>query len=165
MKTDDNFKAAFAGESQANRKYLAFAEKARKDGFEKVARLFEAVAEAETIHALKQFQLAGNVKTTLENLNAAAGGENYEHTSMYPQFIKDAEEENNKAARAVFHLANEAEKAHEKLFNKAAAVVEKNEDLAAESFHLCPVCGYVSEDEAPEKCPICGAPGSSFKKY
>jgi len=165
MKTDENLKAAFAGESQANRKYLAFAEKARKDGFDKVARLFEAVAEAETIHALKQFQIAGNVKTTLENLHAAAGGENYEHTSMYPQFIKEAEEEGAKAARASFHLANEAEKCHEKLFMKAAESVEKNEDITAESFYLCPVCGYVCEDEAPEKCPICGAPGSNFKKY
>jgi rubrerythrin len=165
MKTDQNFEAAFAGESQANRKYLAFADKAKKEGFDPVARLFEAVAEAETIHALKQFQLAGNVKTTLENLHAAAGGENYEHTSMYPQFIKDAEEENAKAARAVFHLANEAEKVHEKLFLKAAEAVEKNQDLGAESFHLCPVCGYVSENEAPDKCPICNAPGSSFKKH
>ncbi|HQD90887.1 MAG: rubrerythrin family protein [Syntrophomonadaceae bacterium] len=165
MKTDQNLMTAFTGESQANRKYLAFADKARKDGFEKVARLFEVVAEAETIHAVKQYQLSGNVKTTLENLHAAAEGENYEHSSMYPPFIKEAEEENAKAARAIFHLANEAEKVHEKLFLKAAEAVEKSSDIAAESFHLCPVCGYVSENEAPEKCPICGAPSSSFKKY
>lgn len=165
MKTNENLKAAFAGESQANRKYLAFADKARKDGFEKVARLFEAVAEAETIHAVKQYQVSGNVKSTLENLRTAADGENYEHTNMYPPFIKDAEEEEAKAARAIFHLANEAEKVHEKLFLKAAEAVEKNQDVAAESFYLCPVCGYVCENEAPEKCPICGAPGSNFKKY
>jgi len=83
----------------------------------------------------------------------------------YPPFIKDAEEEEAKAARAIFHLANEAEKVHEKLFLKAAEAVEKNQDVAAESFYLCPVCGYVCENEAPEKCPICGAPGSNFKKY
>lgn len=165
MKTDDNLKAAFAGESQANRKYLAFAEKAKKEGFNKVSRLFQAVAEAETIHALKHFQISGGVKSTLENLKAAVEGEHDEYTNMYPQFIKEAEADGNNAARATFNLANEAEKVHGKLFEKAAQALENNQDINAESFHMCPVCGYVEADHAPERCPICGAPGSSFKKF
>ncbi len=165
MKTKDNLQSAFAGESQANRKYLAFSDKAAKEGFNKVSRLFKVVADAETIHAHKHLQIMGGVKSTLENLQSAVEGENYEYTEMYPQFIAEAEQEGNNAARASFHLANEAEKAHGALFKKAHQAIEGNQDLDTESFHLCPVCGYVAENHAPDKCPICGAPGSNFKEY
>ncbi|MEN6348605.1 MAG: rubrerythrin family protein [Syntrophomonas sp.] len=165
MSTQDNLKAAFAGESQANRKYLAFAEKARGEGLEKVSRLFEVVAEAETIHALKHLQAMKAVGTTLENLKEAIAGEYYEFTDMYPGFIAEAKEEGQQQARVSFHLANEVEQVHHKLYEKALQAAEKQQDFPAESFYLCPVCGYVEENQAPDRCPVCGAPDSSFKKY
>lgn len=165
MTTNENLMAAFAGESQANRKYLAFAKKAAKEGHEKVARLFKAIAEAETIHALKHLETAGKVSTTLENVKAAIAGENYETTEMYPGFIAEAEKEGQQAAMKSFKLANEAEKVHEELFKNALTALEKGGDLLADSIHLCPVCGYVELDHAPEKCPICGAPGKSFQTF
>jgi len=164
MSTQDNLKAAFAGESQANRKYLAFSEKAKKDGFDKVGRLFQAVAEAETIHALKHFNLMGGVNSTLDNLQAAAGGEKHEFEEMYPTFMAEAKEEGVQKVDSTFHMANEAEKVHYQLYNKAIEAVEKGQDFPAEEFALCPVCGYVGE-EVPDRCPICGAPASVFKKY
>lgn len=165
MSTQDNLQAAFAGESQANRKYLAFSQKAGKEGFEKVGRLFQAVAEAETIHALKHLQNMNGVDTTLENLKKAVAGEHHEFTEMYPAFINEAEKEDNYSALNIFHLANEAEQVHHGLYEKALQAVEQGNDYPAESFYLCPVCGYVHENEAPDRCPICGAPASVFKKY
>lgn len=165
MSTQDNLKAAFAGESQANRKYLAFSQKAREEGLEKVGRLFQAIAEAETIHALKHLKIMQGVGSTLDNLKEAASGENYEFSEMYPGFIEEAEKEGNQQAKFSFHFANEAEKVHYKLYQKALQAVEQNQDLAVEGFSLCPVCGYVGENEPPERCPICGAPGSSFQKF
>lgn len=165
MAVKNNLMAAFAGESQANRKYLAFANQAEKEGYTKLARLYRAVAEAETIHALKHLETAGGVGSALENAKAALEGETYEFTQMYPGFITDAEQEGNKAAQRTFYLANEAEKAHAERYKKAIASLEENKDYPAESFHLCPVCGFVAENEAPEKCPICGTPGKSFKEY
>ncbi|WP_003543418.1 rubrerythrin family protein [Desulfotomaculum nigrificans] len=160
MSTENNLKAAFAGESQANRKYLAFAAKADQEGYPGVAKLFRAAAEAETIHALSELKALGLVKSTAENLQAAIEGETYEFTEMYPDFIKTAEEEGNNQAKRVFHFANEAEKVHAELYKKALAALEKKEDI---DFYLCPVCGYIHEGSAPDKCPICGAKGSSFK--
>lgn len=164
-KTNDNLMAAFAGESQANRKYLAFAQKADKEGKVKIARLFRAVAEAETIHALKHLETAGKVGTTAENVRAAVEGETYEFTQMYPGFIKQAEEEGQAAALRSFNYANAAEKEHAELYKKALEAVEAGGDLEAESFNLCPVCGYVALNQAPDRCPICNAPGKSFKTY
>jgi rubrerythrin len=165
MKTDENLMKAFAGESQANRKYLAFAAKAEKEGFPKVSRLFQAIAEAETIHALKHLTTAGKVGSTAENLEAAKEGEHYEFTTMYPEFLQTAEEEGAKTAARGFNLANEAEKVHGQLYEKSLAAVQENHDLQAESFYVCPVCGYVSLDGTPDRCPICGAKGSSFKVF
>lgn len=165
MKSQENLKSSFAGESQANRKYTAFAEKAEKEGFAKVARLFRAVAEAETIHALRQLHVMGAVKNTAENLQAALEGETYEFTVMYPEFIAEAEKEGVKEAKMAFHLANEAEKEHGKLFEKALAAVKEGSDFPAEGFALCPVCGYVAENEAPERCPICNTPGEKFRSF
>ncbi len=162
-KTNDNLMASFAGESQANRKYLAFAQKAEKEGKEKIARLFKTVAEAETIHALKHFETAGKVGSTMDNLKSAIEGETEEFTDMYPGFIEEAKQEGQTAAGRSFNLANEAEKVHAELFKKALAALEGGGDLEVEGFYLCPVCGYVAADHAPDKCPICGAPAKSFK--
>lgn len=165
MATKDNLQEAFAGESQANRKYLAFAQKAKGEGFEKVSRLFTVVSEAETIHALKHLQVMKGVGSTQDNLREAVAGEHHEFTDMYPGFIAAAELEGNQAAKMSFHLANEVEKVHHGLYEKALAAVEQQKDLSTEAFFLCPVCGYVEENEAPGRCPVCGAPGSSFKQY
>lgn len=165
MATQDNIQEAFAGESQANRKYLAFSQKANKEGFDKVSRLFQAVAEAETIHALKHLAVMNGVDSTVENLKKAVAGEHHEFTEMYPAFINEAEKEGNQGAVNAFHLANEAEQVHYGLYEKALQAVEKGEDYPADSFYLCPVCGYVHENEAPDRCPICGAPASVFKQY
>lgn len=165
MTTMDNLGTAFAGESQANRKYLAFSQKAKSEGFDQVSRLFSAVAEAETIHALKHLNVMKAVNSTVDNLQAAIEGEHHEFTEMYPEFIAEADKEGNLQAKTSFHLANEVEKVHHRLYEKALAAVQNQKDLETEKFFLCPVCGYVEENEAPGRCPVCGAPGASFKEY
>lgn len=161
-KSMDNLRAAFAGESQANRKYTAFARKADQEGYPQVARLFRAAAAAETVHALTHFNVLGEIKTTQENLEAAIGGENYEVTSMYPEFIKTAETEANKAALRSFKWALEAEKVHEALYREALATLGKTTETF--DYYICPVCGYTVGKTAPDKCPICGAPGAKFER-
>lgn len=161
-KTFDDLMAAFAGESQANRKYLAYASQAESDGFPQVARLFRAVAHAETVHALNHFKRAGEVGTTEENLKAAMAGEHYENTEMYPGFMKDAEEEGNTKALKSFHWANEAEKVHEVLYKEALEALGKPGEEY--DYYICPVCGYTHKRSAPEKCPVCSTPGSRFEK-
>ncbi|MDO9536197.1 MAG: rubrerythrin family protein [Bacillota bacterium] len=165
MKTYDNLMAAFAGESQANRKYLAFAQKAEKEGFKNIARIFLAIAEAETLHALKHLDVAGKVGSTLENLSSAVEGETHEYTEMYPGFIETAREENEKKALKSFEQANEAEKVHGGTFKVLKALVEEGKDMEEKDIFLCPVCGWVGTDPAPERCPICGVPAKNFKKY
>lgn len=162
MSTIDNLKAAFAGESQANRKYTAFARKADEEGYPQVARLFRAVAYAETVHALNHLRVLGDVKTTAENLQAAMAGENYEHTIMYPEFIAEAEKAGNKAALRTFNHANEVEKVHEELYKQAADTLGTDGDTY--EFYVCPVCGYTHARSAPDKCPVCGLLGSKFEK-
>ncbi len=165
MSTQDNLKEAFAGESQANRKYVAFSQKADKEGFTKVSRLFQAIADAETIHALKHLQVMQGVGSTLDNLQAAIAGEHYEFTQMYPAFIAEAEKDGNQQARLSFHFANEVEKVHHSLYEKALKAVEQKQDVEAKSYFLCPVCGLIEENEAPGRCPVCGTPGNMFKEY
>ncbi len=165
MKTKENLMAAFAGESQANRKYLAFARKAEKDGFKNVGRIFQAIAEAETIHALKHFEIAGKIGDTLENLHAAAEGEHYEFSVMYPEFISTADKEGDQAALKTFEFANAAEKVHGGIFNELKTQVAKGEDAGEKAVHLCPVCGWVGFDPAPDNCPICGASKKTFKQF
>ena len=161
-KVYDDLMEAFAGESQANRKYLAFAKKADTEGFPQVARLFRAAAAAETVHALTHFKTAGEIRTTEENLKAAIGGENYENTVMYPGFIKDAEAEGDAKALRSFKWANEAEKIHEMLYKEALASLGKpGEEF---DYYICPVCGYTHKRTAPEKCPVCDTLGSKFEK-
>jgi rubrerythrin len=161
-KVYDDLMAAFAGESQANRKYLAFAKKAEDEGFSQAARLFRAVAHAETIHAHNHLRRAGEVHSTAENLAAAAAGENYESTEMYPAFMKDAEAEGNKTALTSFHWANEAEKVHEVLYRDLLANLGKEGEEY--DYYICPVCGYTEKRGAPEKCPVCNTPGSRFER-
>ncbi len=159
-KTTENLKAAFAGESQANRKYIAFARKAEQEGYKQVAKLFRAAAEAETVHALSHLRVLDGVGSTAENLQAAIGGEHYEVTVMYPEFIQEAEAEGEKKALASFMDAYEVEKVHEALYHKALETLGgPAEDF---DYYVCPVCGYTHERNAPEKCPVCGALGSKF---
>jgi len=161
-KVYDDLMTAFAGESQANRKYLAYAKKAEDEGHAQVARLFRAVAHAETIHALNHFRFAGEIGSTEENLKTAADGENYESTEMYPAFMKDAEAENDARSLKSFHWANEAEKVHEILYREALASLSNTSEEY--DYFICPVCGYTEKRSAPEKCPVCGVPGARFEK-
>lgn len=160
-KTIEDLKAAFAGESQANRRYTAFARKADEEGHPQVARLFRAAAHAETIHALNHFRALDGVKSTAENLEAAIGGENYEATVMYPEFIEDAQIEGQKRAVTSFQWAWEAEKVHEQLYRQALESLSK--ESAMLDTYVCPVCGYVHFGALPEKCPICSTPTKRFE--
>ncbi len=160
-KTEENLKAAFAGESQANRKYLAFAKKAEEEGYKQVAKLFRAAAEAETVHAHNHLRELKGIKSTKENLEEAINGESYEFQSMYPDMIKAAQEEGNKSAERSFHIANEVEKVHANLYKKALENLGKNEEF---DYYICKVCGYTAEKEAPDTCPVCGAKKVAFYK-
>ncbi len=162
--TKQNLQDAFAGESQANRKYLFFAEKAEGEGHLGIARLFRAVAEAETVHARSHLNVMGGVGLTRDNLEAAIGGEHYEFTKMYPEFLKQAKAENNGGAEASFHRANEVEKIHHRLYQQALAALETGKPLEDEPYFVCQVCGNTVLGEAPDRCPICGAPRSKFKR-
>jgi rubrerythrin len=161
-RTTDNLAAAFAGESQANRKYLAFAKKAEQDGFPQVARLFRAAAEAETVHAHAHLRVLGGVKDTKENVKAAIAGEHHEFVSMYPEFIKAAEEEKHAAALGSFRFANAVEKIHHDLYTEALKALESGKDLPKREVYVCPVCGNTVYDSAPDMCSICKAKGSTF---
>lgn len=159
--TEKNLKEAFAGESQANRKYLAFAKKAEEEGYPQVAKLFRAAAEAETIHALNHLKELGEVKSTKENIESAINGESYEFQNMYPKMIEEAAAEGKDNAVRSFHLANEVEKVHHALYQKALENLGQNPEV---DYYVCQVCGNTVESEPPETCPICGAPRKMFKK-
>jgi len=162
--TTDNLKAAFAGESQANRKYLFFADKAEEEGLKQVARLFRAAADAETVHARAHLRVLGGVRSTRENLQAAIEGEGYEFTKMYPEFIRQAESEGNVAAKRSFELANQVEKIHHELYSKVFAAVRDGKSPAEQAVYVCQVCGMTVEGEPPDKCPVCGSPKKQFKR-
>ncbi|MEW6518700.1 MAG: rubrerythrin family protein [Thermodesulfobacteriota bacterium] len=159
-KTEENLLEAFAGESQANRKYLAFASKADKEGFAQAAKLFRAAAAAETIHAHAHLRALKGVGTTAENLRDAIAGETHEFKNMYPQMIKDAEAEGHKAALRSFQYANAVEKVHAELYQKALDALAAAP--AEYDYYICSVCGHTHEKEAPEKCPVCGANANAF---
>ena len=163
MSTTDNLKAAFAGESQANRRYLAFAKKADEEGLPQVARLFRAAAAAETVHALSHLRVLAEVKSTAENLQAAVNVEYYEATTMYPDFIKEAEAAGDRKAINTFSNALAAEKVHEELYREALATVAKPEEEQYD-YYVCPVCGFTHKRSAPDRCPVCGTPGTRFEK-
>ncbi|MFH1057658.1 MAG: rubrerythrin family protein [Pseudomonadota bacterium] len=160
--TMDMLQEAFAGESQANRKYLAFAKKADEEGFPQAARMFRAAAEAETVHAHNHLRAMKGIGSTADNLKAAVGGETHEFTHMYPDMIKAAQAEGNKEAERSFSYANEVEKIHANLYQKLLDNLGgAQEDYA---YWVCPVCGYTAEKEHPERCPVCNAKGDRFIK-
>jgi rubrerythrin len=161
-KSGKDLQEAFAGESQANRKYLAFAKKAEEEGFTRVAKLFRAAAAAETVHAHNHLYEMAGVKTTKDNLEAAFNGEVFEFKEMYPRMIADAREENNKGALRTFTFANEVEKVHADLFKKALESLDKS--VAATDYYVCQVCGNTVEGEPPDTCPVCGAKKQMFGK-
>ncbi len=163
MATHDNLQDAFAGESQANRKYLAFAAQAEKDGFPQVAKLFRAAAEAETIHAHAHLKAMNGIKSTLENLATAVEGERFEYQEMYPPYLAEAERDGNKAAVRSFNHALGAEEIHCNLYREALAAVQAGKDLDSDLIFICPFCGNLEYGEPPEKCIICGAPGTKFE--
>jgi rubrerythrin len=160
MTPEVNLKEAFAGESQANRKYAAFAEQAESDGFRNVAKLYRAASEAEAIHARKMIRVLGGVGTTMENLKKSVEGETHEFKSLYPAFIKEAESEKKSEAVTAFTYAMKAEEVHADLYKKAMDAIMGKRDLNVAKIFICPVCGNIFFGEPPEKCPIC----SIFKK-
>ena len=162
MATKENLEAAFAGESQANRKYLAFAKKADADGLTQIAKLFRAAAEAETVHAHAHMRAMKAVKSTKENLEAAMVGEDFEFKQMYPKFIAEAQEDDNKAALISFQNAMAVEQVHYSLYLDAFKAVQEEKDLPVKSILICKVCGNTVLDEAPVKCPVCGAKKEQF---
>ena len=161
--TNENLKTAFAGESQANRKYLAYAKKAEKEGLPQIARLFRAAADAETIHALGHLQNMDGVGSTLQNLEDAVAGETYEYTEMYPPMVAQAEQEQHKG-RKMLGFANKAERVHAALFQQALDALKSGADLSTMDVYLCPFCGDIEFGTPPDKCPICGADGTKFQK-
>ncbi len=160
-KSIQNLKEAFAGESQANRKYLAFAERADKDGYPQVARLFRAAAAAETVHAHNHLRALKAINSTADNLKEAISGEIAEFQEMYPRMITAAQNEGHKEALRSFEFANEVEKVHAQLFQKALANMEKKEVV---DMYVCSICGHTVEGEPPDQCPICKAVKKFFNK-
>ena len=162
--TKKNLKSAFAGESQANRKYLAFAKKAEDEGYLQIAKLFKAAAEAETIHALNHLRILGEVNSTTDNVNAAISGETHEFESMYPKFISVAEQEGNKQAVWSFVVANKVEKIHADLLRKIEITLAAGKKIDNVEFYVCKICGNTVQNSVPDKCPICGASKDQFFK-
>jgi rubrerythrin len=160
-KTEQNLKEAFAGESQANRKYLAFAKQADQEGYPQAAKLFRAAAEAETVHAHAHLRALGGIRKTAENLKEAISGETHEFKNMYPGMIESAKEEGNKAAETSFANANAVEEVHANLYQKA---LDSLGNAKAVDYYVCSVCGNTVENEPPETCPICGAKAKAFFK-
>jgi len=164
MATIENLKNAFAGESQANRKYQSFSEKADEEGFPNVARLYRAASRAEAIHARRELSVMGGVKSTAENLEGSIAGETEEFTEMYPGFIEEAKKEGNTEAGVIFTHAMKAEQVHAGLYTKALEALQDGKDFEGAEVFLCPVCGNIEIGKAPERCPICGMPGAKFLK-
>jgi rubrerythrin len=162
MATKDNLQEAFAGESQANRKYLAFAKKAEEDGFPQVGKLFRAAAEAETVHAHAHLRVMGGIQATADNLKAAVEGEGHEYQKMYPAFLAEAQKEDNKQAEFSFKHALAVEEIHHGLYEEALKAVASGSDLPEVKIYVCPVCGNTVKNEPPDACPICNVPKDRF---
>jgi rubrerythrin len=160
-RTEENLWEAFAGESQANRKYLAFADQAEKEGRSQIAKLFKAAAAAETVHAHAHLRALKAVKDTAENLKEAISGETHEFKEMYPDMIAGAKEDGNKVAERSFNYANAVEKVHAGLYQKALDDLDGLEEV---DYYVCSVCGYTCETSPPDKCPVCGATPKAFFK-
>jgi len=159
--TKENLSDAFAGESQANQKYRAFAKSAEKDGFPNIAKLFRTTAEAERIHAEGHLKALDSIGSITENLKAAIAGETYETNEMYPPMLKQAEEDNHKAKR-MFKWALDVEAVHAQLYKLALEAAERGEDLAETEFYLCPICGHIEFGKPNEECPVCGAKAEKY---
>ena len=164
MATVENAMAALAGESQANRKYQAFSDKAAEEGFRNVATLYKAASEAEAIHAKRLLKVLSIIQPTAKNLEASITGETHEFTSMYPEFIKGAEAENRTDALLTFTHAMKAEQVHAALYKKALEAVRNGKDTSSAKVYLCPICGNIEIGIVPERCPICSAFGKQFKE-
>jgi rubrerythrin len=162
--TQENLKAAFAGESQANRMYTAFAKRAATEGWHQIAKLFRAAAAAETVHALAHFRVMGGVKGTADNLATAIAGEGYEFQQMYPEFVAGAEAEGNKPALNSFKNAMAVEETHYRLYSEALESLKAGKDLPAADIFVCEICGHTHVGEAPDECPVCGAKRERFSK-
>ncbi|MFC2038943.1 rubrerythrin family protein [Chloroflexota bacterium] len=164
IKTEKNLQEAFAGESQANRRYLFFAEKADKEGQPQIAKLFRAAADAETVHAKNHFNAMDGVGTTQENVMAGALGEHFEFTRMYPAMIEEAEQEENKRAQRTFEYANAVEKVHHAHFEGILMALKEGTAIKEEPYYVCQICGNTVTGAAPERCPICGANEKAFNR-
>ena len=162
MSTKKNLADAFAGESQANRKYLAFSRQADSDGYPQVARLFRAAAHAETVHAIAHLRALGGIKKTADNLAAAVEGEGFEFQKMYPPYLQQAQDEGDKPAEISFRNALAVEEIHYQLYSDALQAVKAGSDLAGRRVYVCEICGNTVYDEVPERCPVCGVPGDKF---
>jgi rubrerythrin len=161
-KSEESLKEAFAGESQANRRYLAFGVKADQEGYPQVARLFRAAAEAETVHAHNHLRALKGIRSTKENLQEAISGETHEFKSMYPEMIEAAKADGNKEAERTFSYANEVEKVHAQLYTKLLDTLSTSQE--SYPYYVCPVCGLTAEKNAPDVCPVCGAKGEMFRR-
>jgi rubrerythrin len=162
MVTKQNLQDAFSGESQANRKYLAFARRAEQEGLAQVAKLFRATAQAETVHAMAHLRVMNGVRSTGENLQEALTGEGYEFKEMYPRFVATAMDEGAKAAMLSFNNAMEAEKVHHELYAEALKHVASGDDLPEERIFVCSLCGNTVMGQPPDRCPVCDAPSEKF---
>jgi len=163
--TQANLEAAFAGESQAHMKYVIFADKAEREGFPEVARLFRAISYAERVHATNHLRMLGGISDTASNLETAFSGENYENTEMYPAFNAVANLQEEKGAIRTIHYALEAEKIHEVMYRMAQSSVEAGKDMESAPVYICPVCGHTVIGEAPDKCPVCGALKTKYDEF
>ncbi len=163
--TEDNLKAAFAGESQAHMRYLVFANRAEREGFPNVARLFRAISQAELIHATNHYLMLGMIRGSSDNLQVAIDGETYETNEMYPVFNAVAKFQGEKGAEQSTNWALQAEKIHASMYQKAKQAVDSKKDVELGSVYICDVCGYTVEGEAPNQCPICGAKRDKFRKF
>jgi len=163
--TEENLKAAFAGESQAHVKYLNFSEKAKREGKANVARLFAAASFAEQVHASAHLRVLKGISSTSENLEAAAAGEGFEVDEMYPAYIAVAEAQGEAGARGSFSRAMEAEKVHRRLYEHAKEAVDAGKDAGIAAVWVCAACGYTTDGEVPDECPLCGAPKERFAEF
>ena len=163
--TEESLKAAFAGESQAHMRYLIFAETAEEEGYPNIGRLFRAISFAEQAHATNHLRTLGDIGSSGENLKTAIGGETFEVEEMYPAYVCVAEEQQEKGAETMTKWALEAEKVHAELYKKALESVENGQDMEAQPVHVCQVCGFTVEGEAPDTCPVCGSPKEKFTEF
>jgi len=163
--SEQNLKDAFAGESQAHMRYILFAQKADEEGKSNIARLFRAVAYAEQVHAANHLKALGEIGTTVENLQEAIGGENFEVEEMYPAYDAVAKLQNEKGAIRSIHYAIEAEKIHAAMYTEARQTAKEGKDIEIGDIAICSVCGYTAEGDSPDACPICGVSSSRFEKF